>query len=72
MLLRLPVYIDVILKEEHVQRAAHNARQIILQDHWTTARTAHQQCYEVVVAKNALQTKFGRLPTRKDISDKVP
>jgi hypothetical protein len=34
------------------------------------ARTAQQQCYEVVVVKNTLQTTLGPLPTRKDISGK--
>ena len=53
-----------------MQREARNARQLILRDHWTMARTAKQQCYEVVVVKNTLQTTFGRLPTRKEISDK--
>ena len=65
----MPVYIDVITKEEQVQWAAHNARQLILQDHWTMARTAQQQCYEVVVVKNTLQRTLGRVPTRKEISD---
>ena len=70
VLLSVPVYIDVIPKEEQVQWEAHNARQLILQDHWTMARTAQQQCYEVVVVKNTLQTTLGLLPTRKEISDK--
>ena len=63
------VYIDVITKEEQVQWAAHNARQLILQYHWTMAQTAQQQCYEVGVAKNTLQRQMGRLPAMKDISD---
>ena len=33
------------------------------------ARTAQQQCYEVVVVKNTLQRTLGRLPTRQAISD---
>ena len=70
VLLSVPVYIEVIPKEKQVQWEAHNARQLILQDHWAMARTAQQQCYEVVVAKNALQTTLGRLPTRQEISDK--
>ena len=53
-----------------MQWAAHNASQLILQDHWTMARTAQQQCYEVVVVKKTLQRTLGRLPTRKEISDK--
>ena len=43
--------------------------QLSLQDHWTTARTAQQQCYEVVVVKNTVQKTAGRVPTRKDISN---
>ena len=65
----VPVYIDVTTKETHMQWAAHNARQLILQDHWTMARTAQQQCYDVVVVKTTLQRPLGRLPTRKEISD---
>ena len=34
------------------------------------ARTAQQQCYDVVVVRNALQTSLGRLPQKKDISEK--
>jgi hypothetical protein len=34
------------------------------------ARTAQQQCYEVVVVKNALQTSLGRLPHKKETSEK--
>ena len=34
------------------------------------AGAAQQQCYDVEVVKNTLQRTFGRLPTRKDISDK--
>ena len=52
VLLSVPIYIEVIPKEEQVQWKAHNARQVLLQDHWTMARTAQQQCYEVVVVKN--------------------
>ena len=37
---------------------------------WTMARTAQPQCYDVVVVKNTLQRTLGRLPTRKEISDK--
>ena len=70
VLLSVPVCIEVIPKEEQAQWEAHNVRQFILQDHWTMARTAKQQCYEAVVVKNALQTTLGRLPTRKEISDK--
>ena len=69
VLLSVPVYIDVIPKEEQVQWEAQSARQLILQDYWTMARTAQQQCYEVVVVKNALQRTLGRVPTRKEISD---
>ena len=39
VLLSVPVYIDVITQEEQVQWAAHNAKQLILQYHWTMART---------------------------------
>ena len=70
VLLSVPIYIEVIPKEEQVQWKAHNARQVLLQDHWTMARTAQQQCYEVVVVKNALQTSLGRLPQKKEISEK--
>ena len=70
VLLSVPVYIDVIAKEEQVQWEAFNARQLILQEHWTMARTAQQQCYEVVSIKNSLQKDLGRQPTRKEISDK--
>jgi hypothetical protein len=66
----LPVYIDAIPKADQVQRASRNARQLILQDHWTMARTAQPQFYEVVVVKNTLQTTLGRLPTMMEISDK--
>ena len=69
-LLSVPIYIEVIPKEEQVQWKAHNARHVLLQDHWTMARTAQQQCYEVVVVKNALQTSLGRLPQKKEISEK--
>ena len=34
------------------------------------ARTAQQQCYEVVSIKNGSQKDLGRQPTRKEISDK--
>ena len=71
MLSSVLVFIDAIPKEEHVQWETHNARQLILQDHWTMARSAQQQCYEVVVVKNTLPTTLGRLPTRKEISDKL-
>ena len=67
----VPVFIDVITKEEHVQWDAHNARQLILQDHWTTARPAQQQCYEVVVVKNALQTSLVRFPQKNKISEQI-
>jgi hypothetical protein len=70
VLLSVPVYIEVIAKEEQVQWEAYNARNLILQDHWTMARTAQQQCYEVIVVKNNLQTVLGSLPTRKEISHK--
>ena len=70
VLVSVPVYIDVIRKKERAQWEAHNARQLILQDHWAMARTAQQQCYAVVVAKNTLQTTLGRLPTRNEIGDK--
>ena len=70
VLLSVPIYIEVIPKEEQVQWKAHNARQVLLQDHWTMARTAQQQCYEVVVVKNALQTSLGRLLQKKEISEK--
>ena len=70
VLLSVPVYIDVIAKEEQVQWEAFNARQLILQEHWSMARTAQQQCYEVVSIKNGLQKDLGRQPTRKEISDK--
>ena len=70
VLLSVPVYIDVIAKEEQVQWEAFNARQLILQEHWTMARTAQQQCHEVVSIKNSLQKDLGRQPTRKEISDK--
>ena len=43
VLLSVPVYIDVITKEEQVQWAAHYASQLILQCHCTMARTAQQQ-----------------------------
>ena len=33
------------------------------------ARTAQQQCYEVVVVKNTLQRTLDRVPTSKDISE---
>ena len=46
-----------------------DARQLILQDHWTMARTAQQQFYEVVVVKNNLQRTLGRLPTRRETND---
>ena len=59
----------MIPSEEQAQRAAHNARQLVLQDNWTMARTAQQQCYDVVVVKHTLQRTLGRLPTRKEISD---
>ncbi len=59
MLLSVPVYIDVITNEEQVQWAANNARQLIWQDHWTMARTAQQQCYEVVVVKERLAENIG-------------
>ena len=62
-----PVFIDVIPKEEQVQRAAPNARQLIWQYHLTMAQ---QQCYDVLVVKHTLQRTLGRLPTRKEISDK--
>ena len=65
----VPVYIDVITKEEQVQWAAHNANKLILQDNWTTARTTQQQCYEVVVVNNTLQRTLGRVPTKKEIND---
>ena len=68
----MPVYIEVIPKDEQVQWEAHNARQLILQDPWTMERTAKQQCYEVLGVNNILQTTLGRLPTRKEISDKFP
>ena len=70
VLLSVPVYIDVIPKEEKVQWEAFNARQAILQEHWTMARTAQQQCYEVVSVKNSLQKDLGRQPSKKEISDK--
>ena len=66
VLLSVPIYIEVIPKEDQVQWEAHNARQVLLQDHWTMARTAQQQCYEVVVVKNALQTSLGLLPQKKE------
>ena len=69
VLLSVPVFTYVITKEEQVQSAAHNARQIILQYYWTMARTAQQQCYEVVVVKNTLQRTLGRVPTKKEMSD---
>ena len=69
MLLSVPAYIDVFPQEEEVQREAHNARQLILQGHWTMARTAQQQCYDVVVVNNTLQITMGRVPTRRDMSD---
>ena len=53
-----------------MQWAAHNAMQQLLQDHWSLSRTAQQQCYEVAVVKNALQTSLGRLPQKKEISEK--
>ena len=59
MLLSVPIYIELIPKEEQVQWKARNARQVLLQDHWAMARTAQQQCYEVVVANNRLQRTLG-------------
>ena len=70
VLLSVPVYIDVIAKEEQVQWEAFNARQLVFQEHWTMTRTAQQQCYEVVAVKARLQRELGRLPTKKEISDK--
>ena len=68
VLLSVPVYIDVFPKEEQVQLAAHNARQLIFQYHWIMALSAQQQCYDVVVVNNTLQKTLGRLPTRKEIN----
>ena len=59
VLLSVPVYINVITKEEQVQWAAHYANQLILQDHWAMARTTQQQCYEVVVGKNTVAENIG-------------
>jgi hypothetical protein len=70
VLLSVPVYIEVIAKEEQVQWEAFNARQLVFQEHWTMTRTAQQQCYEVVAVKVSLQRELGRLPTKKEISDK--
>ena len=70
VLLSVPVYIDVIPREEQVLWEAFNARQLTLQEHWTMSRTAAQQCYEVVAVKNGLQKDLGRQPTKKEISDK--
>jgi hypothetical protein len=70
VLLSVPVYIDVIPREEQVHWEAFNARQLILQEHWTMSRTAAQQCYEVVAVKNSLQKDLGRLPTKREVSDK--
>ena len=69
VLLSVPVYIDVITKEEQVQWAAHNANQLTWQDYCTMARTTQQQCYEVVVVKNTLPRTLGRVPTRTEIND---
>ena len=70
VLLSVPVYIDVIPREDQVHWEAFNARQLILQEHWTMSRTAAQQCYEVVAVKISLQNDLGRQPTKKEISDK--
>ena len=64
MLLSVPIYIEVIPKEEQVHRQAHNARQVLLQDHWTMARTAQQQCYEVVV-KNTFADNIGSVADKE-------
>ena len=55
VLLSVPVYIDVIVKEEQLQWEAFNARQLVFQEHWTMTRTAQQQCFEVVAVKTGLQ-----------------
>jgi hypothetical protein len=47
VLLSVPVYMDVIPREEQVRWEAFSARQLILQEHWTMPHTAAQQCYEV-------------------------
>jgi hypothetical protein len=70
VLLSVPVYIDVIPREDQLQWEAFNARQLILQEHWTMSRTAAQQCYEVIAVQSSLQKDLGRQPTKKEISDK--
>ena len=70
VLLSVPVYIDVIPREEQLRWEAFNARQLVLQEHWTMSRTAAQQCYEVIAVQSSLQKDLGRQPTKKEISDK--
>ena len=70
VLLSVPVYIDVIPREDQLQWEAFNARQLILQEHWTMSRTAAQQCYEVIAVQSSLQKDLGRQPAKKEISDK--
>ena len=65
VLLSVPVYIDVISKEEQVQWAARNARELVLEGHWTMARTAQQQCYDVVVVKKNLAETIGSVADKE-------
>ena len=62
----VPLYIGVV----QVQLQAYNARRVILQDNWSMARTAQQQCYEVVVFGPTLPLQLARQPQSKEISDK--
>ena len=72
VLLSVQVYIDVFMKKEQVQLAAHIAKQQLLQYHWSLSRTAQQQCYDVVAVNNTFAENIVSVAREEGDQRRVP